>query len=75
MGLEPRSMEEIGATLKEIREDKGLSLSEIAKIAGITEKELAKCEESIKDMPMTDFLRVCKALGIKNPDDIIYEAE
>ena len=75
MGLEPRSMEEIGATLKEIREDKGLSLGEIAKIAGMTEKELAKCEESIKDMQMTDFLRVCKALSIKNPDDIIYETK
>ncbi len=49
-----------------------MSLKELSEATGLTENRLKKYEECIGDMEMTAFMRVCKALGVKNPNEIIY---
>lgn len=75
MEFEKRSKEEFGALLQQLREDKGITREEMAEISGRTVKEIEKYETSGTDMPVTAFIRVCVALGIKNPDEIIYKMD
>lgn len=69
MEFEKRSKEEFGALMRQLREEKGITREEMS---GMSVKQIEKFEREGSDMPVTTFIRVCVALGIKNPDEVIY---
>ncbi len=71
--MKARTMQEIGKTLAELREGKGLSQEELAQAAKVTLNDIEKIESGSDASPSIAFLRVLNALGVKNPDEIIYE--
>lgn len=72
MEFERRSKEEFGAILKGLREERGISREEMAEVSGMTVEQIKDTEEHGTDLPVTAFIRFCVALGVKNPDEIIY---
>lgn len=73
MEFEKRSKEEFGALMRQLREEKGITREEMSEVSGMSVKQIEKFEREGSDMPVTTFIRVCVALGIKNPDEVIYK--
>lgn len=69
----PCSGEERGRRFKEIRLEKGLSQRKLAEITkGVSASTIANLEKGA-DISAIKFLRLCLALNIENPDELIYE--
>lgn len=57
--------------LREAREKKGLRQTDLAKLLGSNQNVISRYELG-RDMTMSRFLQICKALEV-NPSDILQE--
>ena len=73
--MKARPRKESSEMFRKIRESKGLSLEDLAEMTGgeCTAQEIDLFEMGDWDLSIVAFILICKALEIKNPDDILYE--
>ncbi|MEW6663031.1 MAG: helix-turn-helix domain-containing protein [Bacillota bacterium] len=55
---------DIGARIKQLREELGLSQNELARRAGIAQSSLSYLESGAKSPSVDTLLLICKALGV-----------
>lgn len=69
----PCSHEERGRRFRELRLAKGLSQAQLASMTTDVSAGTISNLENGADISGIKFMRLCAALGVKNPDDILYE--
>ncbi len=56
---------QLGAKVKQLREDKGQNRDDLARNAGLASEELARIEDGKAMPPLGDLIKLAKALGVK----------
>lgn len=70
--MEMRPLVEIGRKIEEIRLAKGMSRKELSLKSDVSVSTIRSFEVRGSDIGAIKFIRICLALEIEDPDDIIY---
>lgn len=73
--MRKRTKVEVGKEIENLRHIKGLSKKELAEKMRISITKMDLIEKGEGELYITEFLRMCVALGVEDLDDLIYEKE
>jgi ribosome-binding protein aMBF1 (putative translation factor) len=57
-------LKDLGAAIKEVRENKQVNVSTLAQKAAIEEKHLEEIESGLIDVPFTELVAIAQSLGV-----------
>jgi ribosome-binding protein aMBF1 (putative translation factor) len=57
-------LKDLGAAIKEVRENKQVDVSTLAQKAAIEEKHLEEIESGLIDVPFTELVAIAQSLGV-----------
>jgi ribosome-binding protein aMBF1 (putative translation factor) len=57
-------LKDLGAAIKEVRENKQVNVSTLAQKAAIEEKHLEEIESGLIDVPFTELVAIAQGLGV-----------